>query len=370
MPPTIITVMDGPLPLSTLLSHTLVAFTIEFDNEFEHQVPHRTTQHGSTVSTVPAPWLVSMVMWLMLMRFVPSTGIPVRELQRATRLTERDFRMWLTRMGKWWGYVVIEKDLVRPTTGGQRAVDAWQPLTGVIEKRWENRFGKDVIDRLREILSSLVEKLNRDLPDYPPILGYQLLGSGPDIERLPSAADVCPISDYALPMLLAKLLLSFATEFEHDSRISLAVSANVLRVVGPEGVRVRELPRLSGISKEAIAACVGRLEERAFAVIQPEAPRSRVKTLRLTSKGRVAQDKYHQSVKTIEQRWQKTFGQETVSDLRRFLERLVGEPTAQMSPLFGGLEPYPDGWRATIPKRERLPDYPMVLHRGGFPDGT
>jgi hypothetical protein len=33
--------MDGPVPLPTLLSHTLVAFTIEFDNEFEHLVPHR-----------------------------------------------------------------------------------------------------------------------------------------------------------------------------------------------------------------------------------------------------------------------------------------------------------------------------------------
>jgi hypothetical protein len=32
--------MDGRLPLPTLLSHALVAFTIEFDNEFEHQVPH------------------------------------------------------------------------------------------------------------------------------------------------------------------------------------------------------------------------------------------------------------------------------------------------------------------------------------------
>ena len=32
----------SPLPLSALLSQVLVAFTIECDNEFEPQMPHRT----------------------------------------------------------------------------------------------------------------------------------------------------------------------------------------------------------------------------------------------------------------------------------------------------------------------------------------
>jgi hypothetical protein len=42
--------LDPPdhLPLPALLSQALVAFTIEFDNEFERQVPHRTTNHGAT----------------------------------------------------------------------------------------------------------------------------------------------------------------------------------------------------------------------------------------------------------------------------------------------------------------------------------
>jgi hypothetical protein len=51
------------LPLSALLSHALVAFTIEFDNEFERQMPHRTTWYGSTPNAPYAPWLVSRVMW-------------------------------------------------------------------------------------------------------------------------------------------------------------------------------------------------------------------------------------------------------------------------------------------------------------------
>ena len=36
----------------------------------------------------------------------------------------------------------------------------------------------------------------------------------------------------------------------------------------------------------------------------------------------------------------------------------------------GGLQPYPDGWRAKVRAPETLPHHPMVLHRGGFPDGS
>src|SRR6266487_1082973 len=53
---------SGTLPLSALLSQALVAFTIEFDNEAEHRLPHRTTSHGASGpgDGAPAPWLVSL----------------------------------------------------------------------------------------------------------------------------------------------------------------------------------------------------------------------------------------------------------------------------------------------------------------------
>src|SRR5262249_21409068 len=40
--------LDRALPLSALLSQALVAYTIEFDNEAEHRLPHRTTSHGAS----------------------------------------------------------------------------------------------------------------------------------------------------------------------------------------------------------------------------------------------------------------------------------------------------------------------------------
>ena len=72
------------LPLTALLSQALVAFTIEFDNEFERQMPHRTTNHGSSDSR-GAPWLVSLAMWENCMRFVPSEGVALGTLEDLAR---------------------------------------------------------------------------------------------------------------------------------------------------------------------------------------------------------------------------------------------------------------------------------------------
>jgi hypothetical protein len=91
---------------------------------------------------------------------------------------------------------------------------------------------------------------------------------------------------------------------------------------------------------------------------------------RLTPKGLDAREAYRLRLAHMEERWTARFGEEAIGNLRHFLERLVGDGTAQQSPLFKGLEPHPGGWRASVRKPETLPHHPMVLHRGGFPDGA
>jgi DNA-binding MarR family transcriptional regulator len=362
------------LPLSSLLSQALVAFTIEFDNEFENRTPHRTTNHGATPGARNTPWLVSMAMWLKFMQFVRDDGVSVRELQGLTQLSPKEMGNWLTRMGKWWGYVVIEpgpagshskqfdaNSMIRPTPGGRKALESWRPLTGVIEKHWQERFGKEAIDQLQESLRALISQFKIELPDYLPILGYGLFSKSPNQRRGVTG------SEHGLPTLLAKMLLAFALEFERGSELSLAICANVLRLAGEQGVRVRELPRLAGVSKEAIAVSLSFLQKCGYAVAEPESSESRVKTLRLTPKGRHARDTYQQLVWTIEGGWQELFGKDTIAAVRVALEHLNGDAG---EPLLRGLEPYPAGWRAAVPKLETLPHYPMILHRGGFPDGS
>lgn len=224
---------------------------------------------------------------------------------------------------------------------------------------------------MRSRSSSVVSRIDLDLPDCLPILKYGLFSKGPYRQRrAPVDQRAAEASHPPLSALLSKVLLAFATEYERESDLSLAIGANLLRVLAENGVPVRDFPLLTGVSKEAISMVLGVLEKRGLAAVETEQAGSRTKVVRLTARGYRAQDDYRQVLDGIEKRWQQRFGQDAISTLRERLERLAGEPAARQSPLFRGLEPYPDGWRAAVRKPDTLPHFPMVLHRGGFPDGS
>lgn len=325
--------MEDRLPLSSLLSQALVAFIIEFDNEFERMVPHRTGRFGGAR---PDPWLVSMAMWSKFLRFVPEEGISAKELHQRLQMPVADMRAWMTRLSKWWGYLIVGP-VIRPTPGGRRAIEAWRPLTGTIAKRWRERFGDDEVDALHTALAAVAGRFE-GLPDNLPIAGFGLWSREPG----PAVPD-----DGSLPGLLSKVLLAFAMEYESQAQVSLAIGANVLRLVPDEGVRLRDLPRLSGVSKEAIAMAAGYLARQGFAVIGPQ------RLLRLTEKGSAAREEYSRLVRSIEKKWK-------VPELRAAIARLPIEPP----------EPPPGTWRSKVPRPATLPHFPVILHRGGFPDGA
>jgi DNA-binding MarR family transcriptional regulator len=315
-------------------------------------------------------------MWENCMRYVGEKGVTVRELQRLARTTTN-----LNGMERW-GNIVVEPDpadprpkpprgdwLIRATPAGRKAQEIWPPLLGVIEQRWHVRFGKEEIAQLREALCALLRRIDLDLPDCPPMLGYGLLRKDPEYVRRPNANEE-DFSSLPLSALLSRVLLAFAIEFERESNLSLALSANAVRVLDETGVAMRDLPRLSGISEELIKVSLGFLQKRGCIAIVSDPSAQGKKSVRLTPKGLRAQHSYHQLVGVIEERWQERFGKNSVRDLRHSLERLVGEATMQHSPLSRGLEPHPDGWRASVPKPDTLPHYPVVTHRGGFPDGS
>ena len=107
----------------------------------------------------------------------------------------------------------------------------------------------------------------------------------------------------------------------------------------------------------------GYLEKNRLITLEPIPAPGRGRQVRLTGNGLAAQRLYRKLLGIIEERWDTRFGPDVVGSLRESLGALVG-------PLFAGLPPYPDGWRAAIGAPALLPHYPMVLHRGGFPDGS
>ena len=178
--------MASRLPLPTLLSFALVAFTIEFDNEAERRQPHRTTTDGSSAVAGAGPWLVSMAMALNCMFWVPAQGIAVRDLERLARTKTNWDGM------RRWGYVYFEPSpedhrpsppqsalIVRATSKGRLAQEIWRTLLPAIEERWRQRFGNSELDALRSALASIASQFSAEMPDCLPVLKYGLVSEAP-----------------------------------------------------------------------------------------------------------------------------------------------------------------------------------------------
>jgi DNA-binding MarR family transcriptional regulator len=309
---------------------------------------HRTTNGGGD----RGPWLTSLVMYANTLQHLDADAVTVDELAaraRTTRLSLKGLRRW--------GYLRVEDDRVRLTEPGRRAQAAWAPLRGEIEARWRDRFGASALDRLRDALGAVRAQVSLALPDYLPVV-YPTQNGRADI---PASAE--PATDTPdLSVLLAQVLLAFTLDFEAESKLSMPVSANPLRVVTTVGVRVRDLPARTGVSKEANAMATGFLARRECIVVEPDPSAARGKVVRLTEKGERAQAKFRRVLAATEAEWRARFG----DDLAIAADAIVGDE----SRLRAGMQPYPAGWRASVRVPKTLPHYPMVLHRGGFPDGS
>ena len=370
---------DRPLP--ALLSQALVAFTIEFDNESEHQIQHRTTRGPATGSR--GPWLVSQVMWANFIRFIPPGGVPLRDVSALAAITN------LAGLQRW-GYVTVEPDpadsrakpprldwVVRPTAAGERAQHIWRPLRDEIERRWRNRFGTGQISTLTGSLRTLSRQTGLVLPPYLPVVGVHRADHGSWLAAGRQAGrGVGP----GLPALLSQVLLAFAIDVERESPLTMVVGSGALRVLSPDPVRVADLPLRAGLSKEAMSVALGWLERGGYAVTEPDPTARRGKVARLTVRGQRAQQDHQRLVSAVEQRWRDRFGDAGITALADALRGLFADQDGQQR-IAAGLMPYPGGWRAHPPylgqteamladPAAALPYYPMVSHRGGFPDGS
>ena len=363
--------MSASPPLSTLLSHTLLAFTIELDNEFEHRL----------AETGERARVVSVVMWSNFLRFV-GDGITVEELPTRARLPRPRTLSTVGGMERW-GYVGVGSEtgtkrdgygsarglrgdlLVRPTAAGRAAAEIWPRLFGEIEGRWRERFGADTIDELRDSLEAIVDHIEVELPEYVPIVdGKDGMATGlPPPEKRHGPLDGGPLT-----ALLAQALLAYTIDFERGSALSLPIGENVVRILEDE-LDVRDLPLASGVPKEAVRMALTFLTRNGFVTVDE-------RQVRLTPKGRTARNALSRRHRDVGEQWLERFGAGDGARLRAALERVLDD-----SRLAEGLRPYPDGWRATKrylahteamladPSRA-LPAYPMVLHRGGWPDGS
>ena len=360
--------MPVRFPLSTLLSHVLVAFTVELDNTFER----RLRDSGHT------PRVTSFVMWANFMRFVRD-GITVAELPDATGIPRARTLSTLGGMERW-GYVTVgtsseaRRDgfgsgrglrpdwVVRPTAAGRAAAAIWRPLADEIEERWAERFGAAAVGELRLSLEPITGRPAIALPEYIPIVG----GASWTLADAVSGGTYGDASQAPLSTLLSRALLAYTLEFEHEAELALPLTANVVRVLDESGKNVRDVALRGGISKEAVAMATTFLTKHGYVTAEEKA-------IRLTAIGTEAQMRAERRHGEIDACWEAQTGTRLGAALTGLLER--------KDLLAVCLRPAAGGWRGSKPYLAHteavledpsgmLPHYPMVLHRGGWPDGS
>ena len=182
-----------------------------------------------------------------------------------------------------WGYITIDAAArkIRHGRPGPGAVLRATPvacgparsgltLPGLVEQRWRDRYGARH-EGLRRALAAVTGQLDPGLPDILPILGQALFSRGPD-PVLPPRPQEPDVTTLPLSALLSACCWPSPWS-TRPNRLSLAVGANMLRVLGSGRTRLRDLPHLTGISKEAVTWAMGVLLRARLAVQEPDPAR-------------------------------------------------------------------------------------------------
>lgn len=329
-----------------LVSWAWIAFVIEVDNAFEARSAGQTGR----------VFRISLPMWANGFRLIPEDGIALDQLSAEAGATCNVPGLerwgWITvgeptaarRAGHGSKRGIRRDTVLRPTRAGLYAQAQWPETIEDVEGRWEHRFGRNVVAAVRGALTPSA------LPWSPPEVYSQ---TGFRTNATPTSATA---TDVPLVVALGQTLIRLTLEHERDATVSLPLAANLLRVAGP----LADVPRLAGISKEAVAMAAN------YAVRQGLAEGNAERALALTDSGRAAFDDYTARVARADD-----------EHLRAALTALLEQRNA----LSAGFIPPPGCWRGAKPylaQTERLiadpisalPRHPMILHRGGWPDGA
>ncbi len=344
--------MEERVPLTTLMSWAWIALTIEADNAFE----------AACTPRVGRLFRISFSMWANGLLHVDESGVTVEQLRGRARaacnLGGLERWGWITigepgntrRPGYGTSRGIKSDTLVRPTRAGSFARRVWPEVVADTEQRWRGRYGAGLIDESRALLTGVAPAMPWSLPEVHPSDGFRthvIAGEGTTEGR-------------PLIAVLGQALTAMTLDHEKETRTSLPLAANTLRVIAHDTVRIRDLPERSGLAKEGVAMAVGFLGRHDLAVSEAD------RTIRLTVGGLARLDRYRHLVLEADN-----------PPLRQVLGRILGNSKS----LAEGLTPPDGGWRSQKPHLTRtnrmlsdptgsLPWHPLVLHRGGWPDAS
>ena len=330
-------------PLPTLLGRALGTFIREYDGA---------RGDDGTVPQLPA--------WANALRVIDDEGTDQQDIVRRAVVAQRIARIAVTRLERR-GRVVVEARaipgkrgkarIVLLTDEGAAARTRAAGLVTSLQDDWRERFGDDAIDRLREALASIVNRLPIELPHHvtgygegdPSVTGGDFHPEQAGPPRIPAHGQEWPVvlrepgsdaGNLPLPALLSQVLAAFAIDYDRERLGGLNRTSNFLRFIGDDGMALEQaqtLGRVSGNGKT--------LHERHLdVVVEPGRPRDMTRRVYPTPKSRRARDAYPHLVMEIEEGWRDAYG-DAVPALRAVLETM-------RSDLAADLPDYPDtnGW--------------------------
>jgi hypothetical protein len=290
---------------------------------------------------------------------VPPEGISLQDLRACPGVSERDLGGKKPGVVRW-RYVTLRGGVVRPTDDLRVASETVFPyLPDIVEAKWADHLGASAVSQLKEVLGELLSQVDQRLPHYLPQADNLMWTRWGALGSREEAIDELTLVDR-----LAQALLLYTVEHESASEVPLMMAANQVRVIDEDGTRTVDLVRRSGISKEAMGFLTGWRQRPRLSV--ESVPR----TLTLTGAGRSAKTDYETLARTIEQSWAARFPGDATGRLRSALEQVVVDATLASSPLAQLVEAPEGCWRSWVKSPETLPHFPMILHRGGYPDGA
>ncbi len=303
---------DWHSPLPTLLGRAIGAFTVDYDRARgrDRSVPQLGT-------------------WANVLRVLDTDGTDQRQLARNTVISRRVAEVVLNRLERF-GRVAVEKRviegkrgrtrLVRLTPIGEAGTASAATLVDTVQADWRDRFGDDAVDRLRDALSAVVDRLPVELPHYPAgygaadpsVTGGDYVPEDPGPPRIPAHGQDWPVvlrdpgSDtrhLPLPALLSQVLAAFAIEYEREQFGSLPAVSNFLRFVRDDGVTLGRAQALGGVAGNGKS-----LHERHLdVVVEPGRLGDMSRRVNLTPKSRRVRDAYPRLVREIEDRWHEQY---------------------------------------------------------------
>lgn len=105
----------------------------------------------------------------------------------------------------------------------------------------------------------------------------------------------------------------------------------VFRFLDTQGCRLTDLAARAGLSKQAVGEVVAEVERLGYVERTPAPEDGRVKIIRLTPRGKEAQDAAGRILDDIEREWAERFGADRIAAFRETLQDIAAAPVAPPS---------------------------------------